>query len=66
MSATVKKNLFIALINFVLGLVGVVLVTSLVKGVTLWAAFCAPFTWYLVVTGAVVSFASLMLRSRNE
>jgi len=54
------KNFVIAVINFVVSLVGVALVVSLCKGnVSFSQALNQPFTWFLAVTGSMASYISL-------
>ena len=64
MTETTRKIALMTLLNFVLSLVGVVLATHIFHGVTLMAAFCAPYTWFLVVSATFVTFISMSLKKR--
>ena len=65
MTETMKKALLMTLLNFVLCLFGVVCVTHVFQGVPLMAAFCAPFTWFLVVSGAFATFIGMSLKGED-
>ena len=66
MTETTRKIALMTLLNFVLSLVGVVIVTHIFHGVTLMAAFCAPYTWFLVVAGTFATFVSMSLKGRER
>ena len=66
MTEATKKIVLMTLLNFVLSLVGVVLVTHIFHGVTLMAAFCAPYTWFLVVSATFVTFISMSLAKNKN
>ena len=66
MTEAMKKTALMTLLNFVLSLVGVVFVTHIFHGVTLMAAFCAPYTWFLVVSATFVTFISMSLKGRER
>ncbi len=54
------KNMVIAVINFVVSLLGIALVFSLVKtDMTFLQALDQPMTWFLATTGSIVSYISM-------
>ena len=65
MTAATKKTVLMTLLNFVLCLFSVVVVTHVFHGVSLMAAFCAPFTWFLVVAGTFATFVSMSLKGEE-
>ena len=66
MTEAMKKTVLMTLLNFVLCLFGVVVVSHVFQGVPLMTAFCAPYTWFLVVSATFVTFISMSLKGRER